>query len=741
MGSKRLALRLAAMILVVCVLGLPIDDLASYGLAVAAALAIFTGSMATRPLRWIAAAVLAAAVVAGHLLWPSPRIEEGDNAFVPSPRVAETSGLPADVLAVMSAQFDAEYPPEKRCDEPRRGCWRPDRTAAEDGFAFAADGVYQRPAYSRRVAGIGFSDPAFLRLGFLNDYIYGWSDDISDINRFVRDRHSLNLFDRYRVVFPLFVMYRFPAAFAGSTLCWRGTMLWEGEGGHFETMTNAERRCRVIAPEDAGRRIYAVSIKRDVRLGVTLEPSWTIRMRRVVEWGLTIVGVLGLMMLLVRVEPCRLALPVLLIGLALLATMFIDALFIGGLRPLDGGDDGIAYEGFGRAMVRSLVAGDVITALKGVEPVYYFTPGFRYVRALEMLAFGDTFLLYLSMMLALPLMALALFRRFLSSAWALVMVLGFTATPIGALFGSSLFEYVLWASRGFADPFAFALLLGAVLLLIPLRPSVGAPTPARIFAAGLLFAAAAFCRPNLVLAAGAMVAGGAVIFLARRQWRDAAALIAGFAALVVSPLHNYVFGHVLVLFSDNVNQPQTLLMSPLDYAKAAYEIAMLQFGGEHVRGALAQLYRWLSGPQELAVMIPLHAFAVALLVRVGVFGRRFDPWLRLLALATLLQHAIGATYVNYARYNLGTWFLTATVAAAWLQGEGVALLRRGLPGLAAAWDRNPRLVCLGAAISTWADWFRLGDAEPRTRDDRPAPGYGKTFAGVGPAQTAGGAGV
>ena len=130
-----------------------------------------------------------------------------------------------------------------------------------------------------------------------------------------------------------------------------------------------------------------------------------------------------------------------------------------------------------------------------------------------MLAFGDTFLLYLSMMLALPLMALALFRRFLSSAWALVMVLGFAATPIGALFGSSLFEYVLWASRGFADPFAFALLLGAVLLLIPLRPSVEAPTPARIFAAGLLFAAAAFCRPNLVLAAGAMVAGGAVIFL------------------------------------------------------------------------------------------------------------------------------------------------------------------------------------------------------------------------------------
>jgi hypothetical protein len=712
MRSERLALRLAALILIIGILGLPIDDVAAYGLLVAAALAVFTGSLTTRPARWIAAVALAAAVIAAHLWWPAPRIEEGHNAFLPGPRIAETSGLPPDVLSVMSRQFDEEYPPDRRCGDRNLGCWRPDRSGEADGFAFSADAVFDHPAYSRRVAGIGFSDPANLRLGFINDYAYGWPDNWSDIKRFERDRHSLNLFDRYRVTFPLFVMYVLPGDFAGSTLCWRGTVLWEGPDAHFETMTAAERQCRDIVPDDAGRRIFAVSIKRDVRLAMTLAPNATILFRRAIVWGLTLAGAIGIAILLVRVEPRQLALPALLIGFALVTTLFVDASFIGGFRPLDSGDDGIAYEGFGRAIVRHLLSGDVAAAIEGVEPVYYFTPGFRYARALELLVFGETFLLYLSAMLALPVLALALFRRFLPARWALVLVLGFAATPIGALFGSSLFQYVVWASRGYSDPFAAVLLVAAMVLLLPKRDTGGTPGFWPIFAAGLLFAAAAFCRPNLVLAAGTMVAGAAAIWIANRQWGRAAVLVAAFAMLALSPLHNYVFGNAFVLFSDNVNQPQTLLMSPLGYIMAVYELVRLDFAGEHVKEALAQLYRWLSGPEELTVMVPIHALAVAVLVRVGVFGARFDPWLRVIALATLLQHGIGATYVNFARYNLGTWLMTMMVTAAWLDREGLVLLCRGLPGACDAWRRNAVVRRLGTMVGAWADWLGLAEAAP-----------------------------
>ena len=90
-----------------------------------------------------------------------------------------------------------------------------------------------------------------------------------------------------------------------------------------------------------------------------------------------------------------------------------DATFIGGYRPFDGGDDGLIFSGFARDMLQHLVAGDIAGALKGVETVFYFNPGMRYFRALEFLFFGDTFLLYLLLVLILPLIVHAAVARFI----------------------------------------------------------------------------------------------------------------------------------------------------------------------------------------------------------------------------------------------------------------------------------------------------------------------------------------
>ena len=710
MGSGVVAQRVAALGLVVASLGLPIDDLVAYALLLVAAILILTGTLAADAWRWTSAVVLAAAVVAFHVLWPAPRIDEGFNVFLPGPAAAQTSGLPADVLRVLAKQFDERYPQEKRCADAAKGCWRPDRTVEADGYAFSADGIFDHPEYSRRVTGINFSDPAHLRLGIVNELTYGWPDDTSDITRFSRDRHSLNLFDRYRITLPLFVVYRFPAQFAGSRLCWRGTVLWETAGERFDDLTSADTQCREITADDIGRRIFGLSIKPGVRLAMTLDPNKTILFRRALEWGLTLGGVIGIIILLVRVEPRRLALPMTLVALTLLVIVFIDAQFIGGFRPLDSGDDGLTYEGYARRIVRHLLSGDFAAAWRGEENVYFFAPGMRYFRALERFLFGDTFLGYLSMVLAFPLIVFALFRRFLTPRWALVIVLGFVATPVGALLGSSLFYYVVWAARGFADPFAFMLLFAALVLVVPPRTGE-TPGAARVFASGLLFAAATFCRPNLLLASGVMVAGGGLMWLWHRQFLRAVALGAGFAALAMAPLHNYVFGHSLVPLTSSVSLPQTLLMPPLDYARAALELVTLDFAGDHVRRAVAQMGRWLSGPQEWLFTVPLHALGVATLVRVGVFGSRFDPWLRLIALATLLQHGIGISYINFVRYNLGTWLLTLLVAAAWLQEEGLALLGQAMPRVRDAWQRNALVKRLAHGIDDLAGIMGVQDLD------------------------------
>jgi len=675
------ARKIAVLAIVVLAIGLPINDLFDYAIVVAAAVAVLVGAAKSLPRLWLAAAGLAALVAAAHILLPAPRIEEGHNVFLPGPDAARTSRLPREVYEFLDKEFAAQYPPEKLCDDRSRGCWRPAHTAAQDGFAFSSDAVFDRGDWSRRVTGISFSDLVYARLGVVNDLIYNWSPPESDIERFQRDRHSLALFHRFHMTFPLYLMYRFPAAFAGSMLCWRGDVLWEGGGEHFEVLRHPDMACREIAPADAGRRIVAAAIRLDHPLAMRLDPSWSVWLRGAFSRALTLLGVIGILGLLVRVPPRKLVWPAVVIGLSLLVMVIDDLNFIGGLRPLDAGDDGMTYEGYARIMLRALLSGDIREMLRGDESVYYFTPGFRYFSMLGHIVFGETYLGYLSLVLALPFLVYALFRRFLPEIWATVVTLGFVATPVGALFGSAFLYYVKWAARGFADSSGYILLLAGMVALIPRRDETKAPPVAAAFCGALLLSAATFVRPNVALAAGVMIAGAILFSLWQGRLARAGAIFVGFATIIVSPLHNWVFGHSTVLFSDNVSQPQTLVMPPSEYFKAASDVLHLHLASDHVIAAIKKLAWWLSGPGNVYATIPLNAAAVAILVRVGFFGGRFDPWLRLIALATLLEHGTGICYADWDRYHLVTWLLTALVATVWLNEEGLPWFGRGFPGV------------------------------------------------------------
>ena len=199
-----------------------------------------------------------------------------------------------------------------------------------------------------------------------------------------------------------------------------------------------------------------------------------------------------------RVAPRRLVWPAILIGLSLLVMVIDDVNFIGGLRPLDAGDDGMTYEGYARDIIRSLLSGDIAGALRGDESVYYFTPGFRYFSMLAHIVFGETYLGYLSLVLALPFLVYALFRRFLPDRWATVIVLGFVATPVGVLFGSAYLYYVKWAARGFADSCGYILLLAGLVALIPRADEADDPpvAPAHSCGALLIVRSAPSCGPT-----------------------------------------------------------------------------------------------------------------------------------------------------------------------------------------------------------------------------------------------------
>lgn len=703
--------KLGAFGLITVLVGLPVNELFGYFILVIGAVIIFNAEVASRIWSWALAVSLVASVVVAQVLLRSPGIEEGHNVFLgDDPNGVMRNGLPADVFQSLSDRFDKQYPVDRRCEANKLRCWRgdgavlrfisppgvqpslfasfrhcdPDAIECWRGykfpdqvFAFSADGIFQKPLYSRRVSKINFVDPSWLHLGFTNDGAYDWDPQASDVVRVIRGRSWLIFNDRSQLVMPWFVMYRFPEAHIGSRLCWTGNLIWERREEHFEVIHHPSEQCRTLIADDINSRIFGDAVVPKT-LAIRLIPNRVVWLSQIATTGLTAIAALAVLCLLVRHSFAKTILPLLLMAASLLVVALIDVTMIGGLRTHLGLEDAHFFDAVGRLILQSALAGDFKEAMRGAESVYFYTPGFRYFRALEKLIFGDTTLGYLSIILLLPIVAHGFFRRFLSRLWALGLVLIFVLTPIGAFFGSSFFLYAKYAIQGFGDPAAYTFFLGGLLLIVGRTRDRQPNRLGAAMGAALLLALAVFIRPQLVPATAIVLGGAAVVSLQRRHWWRLLGLCAGFLPVLWMPLHNWIFGGVFVPLTATATFPSLVTMSPSGYGQAFWELATLNFSGGRFLQALEQIAGWLSGflggleyTGRLGQLssIPFHAVAVAVLVYVAFSGPQFDLWLKIVARATLGQHCFALFYIASARYYMLTWFLSMLVLFAWLENR------------------------------------------------------------------------
>ncbi|HEY5380174.1 MAG TPA: hypothetical protein VIJ78_11650, partial [Pseudolabrys sp.] len=666
------------------------NQIEAYGLLLVAAVIVFSGEVRTDRLAWAAAIAIVAVCAAGQYLLAPPRIDEGNNVFLPGgPTQALERLLPAEVYRQMAAEFEALYPPSVRCKPGRSGCWQ-DENFPDKAFAFSADGIWHKSPYSRSVTELYFSDPVWQHLGFTNDVGYNWYTPAPDVHRNYRDRRFWMGLHRWHLAMPWYEVIRLPAAYVGGSFCWRGEVMRENSDGNFSRWNGDG--CRTIEAADAGRSIFGIAIKPDT-LVMRITPPLKVRLLRIAQGVIVVAAVAFLILLLVRIRrgPARLAF--LIIGLALLVIVIDDASFLGGLRPLDGGDDGLVYEGYGRLILEYLMAGNFSEALRGCESAYYYAPGLRYFRALEHIVFGDSFLGYLSLIMVLPFVVLMLFRRFLPERWSLTLVLLFVAVPIGTIYGTTFDQYVKWASKGFADPAAYIFFLSGILSLLGRKP-----LPA--FFGSLLFALAVFTRPVVSPAVAVFLGGVGIFALYRREWLRCAALCTGFLPVFLMPLHNWYFGHMFLMFTNNSVDPAIYVMPAAAYVAAWHELLAFNFAGGSFAKALVQMAHWLSGPAESYWTIPLNAASVVIVGYVVARGRNFDPWLRLLGGAALAQHVVAFFYVgNISRYHFLSWFLTMLVVMVFMHDVGIGWLQRRYPALSERIANHPMALRLASGLS------------------------------------------
>ena len=671
-----LAVKLMAGAMLVLAVGVPVLDTWKALLVAAGLLAVAFGTTTTRWRRVAAAAVVVVAVIAVKAQLPRADIAEGHNVFlVAGDGEPLQQALPAPIFAAWRAQFEALYPanPQSLTD---RSHWRANRFIPKTLFTESSDAIWRTAKYTRQVDAIDFRTLGEFRGGFANEIYYNfWSGPLR--------RESM----------PFFVMYQLTGASVGSRLAWKGQVFWERSDGGFDEIVHTEVASREIVADDAGRRVYAaffstpgsiLSHERDHYF--QLQPSLMLRLGGSVDALLTAAAATAVLMLTVtpRWPEFLRALMLFGAGYALVAAYIWVSLgkYLGRwYPPHGGGDDGLVHDGYGRVMAMMAGRGDIVAALQGIEPVYWFTPGTRYVRMLEKLVFGDTNHLFALLVACVPVVVFYVLRRFVADSIAAVVTAAFIVLPVGSL---AFLPYVANAKLGYGDALGCGLFLLGLAIVLGAQPRWGGTSrnlPLLTVAGGAM-AASMFVRPNVAFAVVWMAAAFSWLSLKDRDFRAVAALGIGLSLALWMPFHNWYYGDAFYLISES-GASVSVPLGPRDYVTAAEDLLRGDARTEAVAATAKQLTGWLWNPGLVVTerVIPLawasHLVKLLALIVTAVVGLRWAfgrlpgrDAVGVVAVAALCAHVpMLFIFSTHYRYAMLGWDLSLVVLIATLAPE------------------------------------------------------------------------
>ena len=677
--------KLATVALIVLALGVPMLETWRSLLFACAVLVVVFGAARDgwRPFATAVLVVAAAMTVATML--PRADIAEAHNAFlITGPGEALERGLPAAVFRNWRAQFDALYPPDLR--PPAVATWRA-AGPPPSVYTASSDAIWRAAKYTRQVDAITFRNIGDFRGGFANDLQYNfWTGEL------------------LREQMPFYVMYELTPASVGSRFEWKGQVFWQRSDGEYDEIVHPEIASREIAAGDAGRKIYAAFFpKRDAALYFSLTPGWTLRLSAWMSATLSMLAALAVLFLMIRPRwrACGRALALFAVGYAYIAAFLLISAgkYLGKpYPPQGGGDDGLANDGWGRSMAMLAGRGRVVEALKGFEPVYWFTPGTRYVRMLEKLIFGDTNHLFALITACIPIVVFHLARHFVGARRAWLMLALFAMVPVGSF---SYLQYVMNAKLGYGETVGCGLFFIGLVLLLRSESAWGGTDRnlVMVWIAGAALSASVFIRPNFVFAV--VWLGLAFVWTSLRAGdvRRAVIVLTGLAvAAVWMPLHNWYYGHEFYLISKSGSTFNTPLR-PADYAIAVFDLLRGRIHSHEVAVTSTQTVGWLLdlGLVSREALVPLarvaqgvRLFGLAMTVWVAArwVGRgRVENDFGVLAVAAIAAH-LPMLFINstYARYDMLGWELSMFVLVIWMARRRPSRVARTVNAPQPTWD-------------------------------------------------------
>lgn len=641
--------------LLVLLLGLPIVETWKMFALLAGILALIHSDIVLEKRRVLWGMGVIVSILIVKSLLPSAGIEEGHNIFLYLKEGgALQRSLPATVFDEWRREFDKVYPP---ADPPYESySWRvaAARGALPDqAYTYSSDALWRPAKYSRKVDAIKFDNLAEFRGGFANELKYNWWRDTPD-----------------RRKMPFFAMYEFSDRSVGCELHWQGKLFWEKQDGSFEKIFHPSLSGKTILQNDMGKKVYVLFLPENTPLfPVRLKLNAALATSCIAGHLLTVFGILCLFFLSIRLR-WRPFLTATAIVTAAMILIYVSITLSAGkplgvyYTPHGGGDDGLAHESWGRQIAKALMGGNLKEALEGYEPVYWFTPGMRYFRALEKIVFGDTNLGLTAFLSCMPWFIFLFIRRLCNTKWACLATFIFLFSPVSFSFA----QYIFCGLLGYAEPLGSGLFFLGFFLFLKSQPRWGGYVSAwSAFIGGACLAGAVFLRPNYAIAA--VLLGTLFLYASLRDhhFRILLPALAGLGIALLMPLHNLYFSHEFYLISKS-GATYSVPLSPLTYIQALGEWFTGHWQGPHLSQAIHQIKGWLWTPP--VPQFPLH-WGIPMLLLLRLFSLCFTfyalfispkqiPHLALLAWIALAAHLpMLFVFATPLRYDLLGWDLSA----------------------------------------------------------------------------------
>ena len=647
--------KIGVLFLIIITIGLPINKLPFYILFIFALIIITQNKPKSSTKNWLIAIALILLInIVNSFILPTLKIEEGFNYFVYNKRgeVLEKN-LPPPIFHFMKKALRDEYPKQGPCED-KDYCWGDaiKYKGPKEVFAFSGDAIWQKPKYSRIVDNIYFNNQRELRIDVFNSEEVNWLG--------LQPRSSIIP----RIQMPYFVMYEFPTEAIGGKLCWKGDLFWEMEKNvvkYFGHPNPNFAQCMKLPPEAIGKRVFGISIASQKRLSMQFAPNKNIKKYLLIKKIVKFIGVFLILLLLINIPFKRINLLAptifLIIGVSIISYFIMSSgyNYLVDFLEYPAGSDALIYNSCAREIVKNLLKGDIIEALRGNEDVFYFMPGMRYFIAMEKIFFGDTNYGLLLMLFSFIVILWKFIRYYLSLPISLLIFTAFFCAYKTINFWLSFnFYFIYIALGGFPGIVSYTFLLAGLFTIMTKFDKLKS-FPWHGFWGSLSLALAIFVRPNFAFMILVFLSLLALHLIKNRRYSDLIYICIGFSFVILIPYHNWYFGKKFVPLTSSAFIKANYIVPISTYVKAFKELLSFNTSSPAIVTILNYSSAWIRNE--------LH-FIIFMFFILGILFKKILknlPLIRFLALGLLVQHITLNIWQNDPRYSNIVWLLTFIV--------------------------------------------------------------------------------